>query len=310
MTRMPPNEELLSNLTYPTSVVLDVPNDRMYWSELGSSTIGIAKLDGTELGTMKAERKIKYMTMFAQQTQQHVARINLKTKTGWSIILEEEYKFSDIKIIRDAVDCYTEPCSNGGSCTEVPVGHSCTCTSGFTGTNCETVLRNCDSSPCQNGGTCVPDANGYRCICKPGFGGAICDKVLRNCDSSPCQNGGTCVPDANGYRCTCKPGFGGAICDEVIGSCDSNPCKSGGTCTEDANGYRCTCKMGFIGSKCEIGLVYLALIIPIVLLVALIIFYLKKSSRGKTPQKHDYSHKGYQTRDVIVHPGYNPSYWM
>ena len=36
----------------------------------------------------------------AQQTQQHVARINLKTKTGWSIILEEEYKFSDIKIIR------------------------------------------------------------------------------------------------------------------------------------------------------------------------------------------------------------------
>ena len=60
------NEELLSNLTYPTSVVLDVPNDRMYWSELGSSTIGIAKLDGTELGTMKAERKIKYMTMFGK----------------------------------------------------------------------------------------------------------------------------------------------------------------------------------------------------------------------------------------------------
>lgn len=36
-------------------------------------------------------------------------------------------------------------------------------------------INECLSQPCQNGGTCSDDINGYICTCLNGFAGANCD---------------------------------------------------------------------------------------------------------------------------------------
>ena len=38
------------------------------------------------------------------------------------------------------VGCSPNPCLNGALCVTIPGGYSCSCTSGFTGNNCEQQL--------------------------------------------------------------------------------------------------------------------------------------------------------------------------
>ena len=35
-------------------------------------------------------------------------------------------------------ECSPNPCQNGGSCTDMVNGYSCTCAAGYTGNDCET----------------------------------------------------------------------------------------------------------------------------------------------------------------------------
>ena len=51
----------------------------------------------------------------------------------------------------------------------------CHCAGGFTGTNCETEVDECDSDPCLNGGRCQDGVNGFMCDCPDGFVGDVCD---------------------------------------------------------------------------------------------------------------------------------------
>lgn len=64
--------------------------------------------------------------------------------------------------------CMTFPCKNGGECLEndSELGFTCSCKSGYTGTQCEKIIDFCATKPCQNGGKCLPYAGGYTCICK------------------------------------------------------------------------------------------------------------------------------------------------
>eukprot|EP00061_Rhincodon_typus_P004945 g23784.t1 len=69
-------------------------------------------------------------------------------------------------------------------------------------------------SSCFNDGTCIDGINSYTCRCQPGFTGSNCQFDIDECDSKPCQNGATCVDGLGGYRCTCPSGYSGNNCQQ------------------------------------------------------------------------------------------------
>ena len=64
-------------------------------------------------------------------------------------------------------DCFSDPCQNGGTCTDLHMlnDFNCTCAPGFEGKSCQIDIDDCDPNPCQNGGTCTDLVNSYRCFC-------------------------------------------------------------------------------------------------------------------------------------------------
>ncbi|XP_035685325.1 uncharacterized protein LOC118421892 [Branchiostoma floridae] len=151
----------------------------------------------------------------------------------------------------DIDECASDPCNNGGTCTDGVNGYTCDCAAGYEGDNCETDIDECASDPCNNGGTCTDGVNGYTCDCAAGYEGDNCETDIDECESDPCENGGTCVDDINGYICDCAEGYTGDDCETDIDECASDPCNNGGTCTDGVNGYTCDCAAGYEGDNCE-----------------------------------------------------------
>ncbi|XP_046474666.1 protein crumbs isoform X5 [Neodiprion pinetum] len=155
--------------------------------------------------------------------------------------------------------CDSNPCQNGGSCTEDSRGnYSCTCIPGFTGTLCDSQLgvSLCERNPCENDGTCYNVADGeYKCECSSGWTGKNCEININECASNPCKHGGTCTDSINNYTCRCdRTGYRGINCEINIDECLNNPCLNNGKCFDNYGGYICQCPMGFEGQNCELNL--------------------------------------------------------
>ncbi|XP_071789471.1 uncharacterized protein [Asterias amurensis] len=155
--------------------------------------------------------------------------------------------------------CLSNPCLNGATCLTGTNSYVCSCTAGFTGTNCQTATNPtppCLSDPCQNGATCLPGTNSYTCVCDAGFTGINCQTASSTppCLSNPCLNGATCLTGTNSYVCSCTAGFTGTNCQTATNPtppCLSDPCLNGATCLTGTNSYVCQCAAGFTGTNCQ-----------------------------------------------------------
>ncbi|OWF41210.1 delta-like protein D [Mizuhopecten yessoensis] len=199
--------------------------------------------------------RMGYKGTFCEQCEKYPGCMNGTCTKPWECICEEGW--GGLFCNQDLNFCtHHSPCRNGGICTNTGQGsYTCTCQSGFMGTNCEIEMDDCEQQPCQNGGTCQDSGTGYKCKCPDGFTGRRCDTLAVSCENEPCKNGAPCENTNTSYRCTCLPGYTGYNCDAEINECAAYPCLNKGRCVDELNGYRCVCAVGFQGQHCEENIV-------------------------------------------------------
>ncbi|XP_062556294.1 fat-like cadherin-related tumor suppressor homolog isoform X3 [Armigeres subalbatus] len=146
--------------------------------------------------------------------------------------------------------CGTQPCWNGGTCTDIGAGNfECLCHSRFSGPFCKEDLDPCASSPCLYGGKCFKaGAGNYTCDCPARMSGKRCD-YGRFCTPNPCRNGGVCEEGDDGPLCMCR-GYTGLTCEIDIDECEKQPCGNGATCINEAGSFRCVCPPETTGTSC------------------------------------------------------------
>ncbi len=154
----------------------------------------------------------------------------------------------------DIDDCASNPCQNGGACTDGVDSYTCDCSgTGYVGDDCETNINDCASNPCQNEGTCTDGINSYTCDCSgTGYEGDDCETNIDDCTPNPC-NDGACTDGVNSYTCDCSgTGYEGDDCETEINECASGPCQHDGICSDLVNDYSCNCSgTGWEGNDCE-----------------------------------------------------------
>ncbi|XP_014830968.1 PREDICTED: cubilin, partial [Poecilia mexicana] len=74
------------------------------------------------------------------------------------------------------------PCVNG-HCTSTTSasGYICNCNPGWQGIHCDQNINECLSNPCQNGGTCSDSINGFTCTCTAQWTGPFCQTPQQEC---------------------------------------------------------------------------------------------------------------------------------
>ncbi|XP_035710399.1 fat-like cadherin-related tumor suppressor homolog isoform X3 [Folsomia candida] len=207
-------------------------------------------------------------------------------RMGSHLLWSRNVSFSCERILHVVEACRSQPCLNGGSCSEdrlstptssgAGTGFRCDCPSRFHGHNCEHDLDPCGSQPCLNGGTCTPTAtestsdrgNGasfspslvsssgaggewlsepqFLCLCPPGTFGSRCERG-RWCKNS--EMGGTdSLSTADLVRLSSDSGVGGGDDgrEEV--------CKHHGECEDGPSGPICWCAGGYTGATCQLDI--------------------------------------------------------
>eukprot|EP01052_Picozoa_sp_SAG31_P049359 SAG31_NODE_10768_length_1100_cov_0.932068_1_plen_231_part_10 len=110
-------------------------------------------------------------------------------------------------------ECKSQPCQNGGTCSDLLGHYQCVCGSGWRGGDCEVNFDDCASNPCKNNAaSCIDGVDSFECICAVGWQGDTCENDVDECFSSPCQHG-SCANLMASYECTCEPGWAGENCD-------------------------------------------------------------------------------------------------
>ncbi|XP_056587833.1 coagulation factor VII-like [Triplophysa dalaica] len=138
-------------------------------------------------------------SVFERRDEAHGVLNRIKREnSGW---------FEELKMGNLERECLEEKCSFEEA---REVFEHTEATNEFWKTN--SVKDHCLSNPCQNNGMCVnQNAEFYMCMCTPGFSGRNCEQVMKDVPNSCLHDNGGCehfCTDASSHRnCSCADGY-------------------------------------------------------------------------------------------------------
>ena len=123
-----------------------------------------------------------------------------------------------------------------------------------------TDINECSSDPCRNGGNCTDLINGFICKCPQPWKGKLCQssKYLKIFSYILCFFNGIEIllflisvlsKTAHKFNLSLINGF----VSTATSHCNGSPCQNGGKCTDTGDNFRCECQNGFTGIICQIG---------------------------------------------------------
>ncbi|XP_065317440.1 delta-like protein 4 [Gordionus sp. m RMFG-2023] len=155
-----------------------------------------------------------------------------------------------------------------GQCSDLTDGgYKCTCSTNFTGLQCQTKQTKCQINTCKNDSRCIiteitlhsqtttTQQHSQKCLCQKGFTGLDCSEkevislINQQSKSLP-------ISSPNSKNLLSSPDSSKLFQSH----CDINPCLNGATCYERKGGaspsssFVCRCVPGFTGSLCQIDI--------------------------------------------------------
>ncbi|XP_023269936.1 cadherin EGF LAG seven-pass G-type receptor 2 [Seriola lalandi dorsalis] len=159
--------------------------------------------------------------------------------------------------------CSSSPCPVNSYCSDDWDSFSCTCLSGYYGTNCTDV---CSLNPCEHESTCsrkLSSSHGYTCDCPSNYFGHYCEKKTdlpcprgwwgyKTCGPCNCQTDKGFDSDCNktSGECRCKDNHYRPDGSDTCLLCDCYPVGSFSRACDRESG-QCQCKPGVIGRQCD-----------------------------------------------------------
>lgn len=178
--------------------------------------------------------------------------------------LEGQLSTMSLKLSED--NCRSNPCQNGGTCTDLYDSFLCKCPKNWEGLTCSQDVNECANFAgtdlgCQNGATCMNSPGSYSCLCVGNWLGLHCTSLKANCltSASDLCGHGNCVQTNQGvgYNCICDQGWktdgvnpGCSVdvneCTESKPHCSVNPAVE---CINFPGSFACgACPIGYKGN--------------------------------------------------------------
>ena len=275
-----------SKVHWPSSLSVDYPARRLYWTDLKAKTIETIQIDGryrklvTKLEPKLGKpHKLEVFEDFLYFTTFKINKILKMNKFGRgnvTEIAEEILTVTDLTIMQEnkqddlyiAHPCQNLPCQNfgpGSLCVSVPADEHnltwrCLCAEGFVLNDEKTkcvksarpadLLSSCAGVDCHQG-RCEMERGRARCRCEPHYGGQFCETYI--C-SGYCINGVCHFHKSGEPRCFCSPGFSGERCEISSAECEAVCQNTADRCYSQPGGdLRCSCHQPWQGlcAQCE-----------------------------------------------------------
>jgi len=189
------------------------------------------------------------------------------TQHGCKDIDDCQSKLYDFDVEGDVAGKWKDGPCQFGTCENKLNGHYvCTCSAGYTDSNCDFNINECDSRTgshdCDRiAATCTDispgpeDEKGWTCRCNDGyFGDGVSCLDVDDC-SAGSSSGETCAHGfctdlgASSFRCTCDNGWKDRLCDQDVNECSdyTHECPRNADCSNTQGSYTCECSDGFAG---------------------------------------------------------------